>query len=60
LGHPWLTLLAAAFGLGMIGLDSTIVAVANPTIGHHFHATLPQLQSSSDAPSWRTGAERLK
>jgi hypothetical protein len=44
----------------MIGLDSTIVAVANPTIGHHFHATLPQLQSSSDAPSWRTGAERLK
>lgn len=49
LGHPWLTLLAAAFGLGMIGLDSTIVAVANPTIGHHFHATLPQLQWVTNA-----------
>ena len=48
-GHPWLTLLAAAFGLGMIGLDSTIVAVANPTIGHHFHATLPQLQWVTNA-----------
>jgi EmrB/QacA subfamily drug resistance transporter len=33
----------------MIGLDSTIVAVANPTIGHHFHATLPQLQWVTNA-----------
>ncbi len=49
LGHPWLTLLAAALGLGMIGLDSTIVAVANPTIGRHFHATLPQLQWVTNA-----------
>jgi len=49
LGHPWLTLMAAAFGLMMIGLDSTIVAVANPTIGHHFHATLPQLQWVTNA-----------
>jgi EmrB/QacA subfamily drug resistance transporter len=49
LGHPWLTLVAAAFGLFMIGLDGTIVAVANPTIGHHFHATLPQLQWVTNA-----------
>jgi EmrB/QacA subfamily drug resistance transporter len=49
LGHPWLTLVAAAFGLFMIGLDGTIVAVANPTIGHHFHATLPDLQWVTNA-----------
>src|ERR1700749_4682043 len=48
-GHPWLTLMAAAFGLFMIGLDGTIVAVANPTIGHHFHATLPDLQWVTNA-----------
>ena len=49
LGHPWLTLLAAAFGLLMIGLDATIVSVANPTIGRHFHATLPDLQWVTNA-----------
>jgi hypothetical protein len=38
LGNPWLTLVAAVFGLLMIGLDSTIVSVANPTIGRHFQA----------------------
>ena len=49
LGNPWLTLVAAVFGLLMIGLDSTIVSVANPTIGRHFHATLPDLQWVTNA-----------
>ena len=44
-----MTLVAAAFGLLMIGLDSTIVSVANPTIGRHFHATLPDLQWVTNA-----------
>jgi EmrB/QacA subfamily drug resistance transporter len=48
-GHPWLTLVAAAFGLFMIGLDGTIVAVANPTVGHHFHASLADLQWVTNA-----------
>jgi EmrB/QacA subfamily drug resistance transporter len=43
-GHPTLTLVAVAFGLMMVALDSTIVSVANPTIGHHFHASLSGLQ----------------
>ena len=41
--------MAAAFGLFMIGLDGTIVAVANPTIGHHFHANLADLQWVTNA-----------
>jgi hypothetical protein len=49
LGNPWLTLVAAVFGLLMIGLDSTIVSVANPTIGRHFHATLSDLQWVTNA-----------
>jgi EmrB/QacA subfamily drug resistance transporter len=40
---------AAAFGLLMIGLDSTIVSVANPTIGRHFDASLPDLEWVTDA-----------
>jgi EmrB/QacA subfamily drug resistance transporter len=44
-----LTLVAAAFGLLMTGLDATIVAVANPTIGNHFNATLPDLQWVTNA-----------
>ena len=43
-GHPWLTLIAVAFGLMMVGLDNTIVATANPTIGRHFGASLGGLQ----------------
>jgi EmrB/QacA subfamily drug resistance transporter len=42
--HPGLSLLSASFGLMMVALDSTIVAVANPVIGVHFHASLPRLQ----------------
>jgi EmrB/QacA subfamily drug resistance transporter len=33
----------------MVGLDSTIVSVANPTIGHHFNASLSGLQWVTNA-----------
>ncbi|HEX4540475.1 MAG TPA: MFS transporter [Acidimicrobiales bacterium] len=48
-GHPWLTLVAVSFGLMMVGLDNTIVAVANPTIGRHFGASLGGLQWVTNA-----------
>jgi EmrB/QacA subfamily drug resistance transporter len=48
-GHPTVTLIAVAFGLMMVGLDSTIVSVANPTIGHHFNASLSGLQWVTNA-----------
>jgi EmrB/QacA subfamily drug resistance transporter len=43
-GHPWLTLVAVAFGVMMVGLDATVVAIANPAIAHDLHADLSQLQ----------------
>jgi EmrB/QacA subfamily drug resistance transporter len=47
--HPGLTVLSVSFGLMMVALDSTIVAVANPVIGVHFHASLPRLQWVTNA-----------
>jgi EmrB/QacA subfamily drug resistance transporter len=47
--HPGLILLSVSFGLMMVALDSTIVAVANPVIGVHFHASLPRLQWITNA-----------
>lgn len=43
-GNPALTLLAVAFGVIMVALDGTIVAVANPTIQAQLHASLAQIQ----------------
>lgn len=43
-GHPWLTLLAVAFGVTMVGLDGTVVAIANPAIARDLHANLSGLQ----------------
>src|SRR6266487_2346072 len=43
-GHPWLTLLAVAFGVMMVGLDATVVAIANPAIARDLHADLADLQ----------------
>jgi EmrB/QacA subfamily drug resistance transporter len=43
-GHPWLTLLSLSLGLVMVGLDGTVVAIANPTIGKDLHASLSGLQ----------------
>jgi EmrB/QacA subfamily drug resistance transporter len=48
-GHPGLTLVSVSFGLMMVALDSTIVAVANPVVGAHFHASLPGLQWVTNA-----------
>ncbi|QFZ24576.1 DHA2 family efflux MFS transporter permease subunit [Saccharothrix syringae] len=42
--NPWWTLVAVAFGLFMVGLDGSVVAIANPYIGQDLDASLPQLQ----------------
>src|SRR6516165_2087027 len=43
-GSPRLTLLAAALGVMMVGLDGTIVAVANPAIQASLGASLADIQ----------------
>jgi EmrB/QacA subfamily drug resistance transporter len=43
-GHPWLTLLAVALGVMMVGLDATVVSIANPAIATDLHADLSGLQ----------------
>lgn len=43
-GHPWLTLLAVALGVMMVGLDATVVTIANPAIARDLHADLSGLQ----------------
>ncbi|GAA2493186.1 DHA2 family efflux MFS transporter permease subunit [Streptomyces gobitricini] len=43
-GNPWLTLVAVAFGLFMVGLDGSVVAIANPEIGRDLHASTADLQ----------------
>lgn len=43
-GHPWWTLAAVAFGITMVGLDATVVAIANPAIARDLHADLAGLQ----------------
>src|SRR5438034_1041908 len=48
-GSPPLTLLAVALGVMMVGLDGTIVAVANPAIQFHLHASLAGIQWVSNA-----------
>src|SRR6266566_3683322 len=48
-GSPPLTLLAVVLGVMMVGLDGTIVAVANPAIQEHLHASLAGIQWISNA-----------
>src|SRR6266480_1686338 len=48
-GSPRLTLLAVAAGVMMVGLDGTIVAVANPAIQSRLHASLAGIQWISNA-----------
>ena len=43
-GNPALTLLAVAIGVMMVGIDGTIVAVANPVIQAKLHASLADIQ----------------
>ncbi|WP_458336015.1 DHA2 family efflux MFS transporter permease subunit [Streptomyces sp. 372A] len=42
--NPWLTLIAVAFGLFMVGLDGSVVSIANPEIGRDLGATTADLQ----------------
>ncbi|MFJ8659766.1 DHA2 family efflux MFS transporter permease subunit [Streptomyces sp. NPDC093795] len=42
--NPWLTLVAVAFGLFMVGLDGSVVAIANPEIGRDLGASTTDLQ----------------
>lgn len=48
-GNPWLTLVNVAFGVIMVGLDATVVAIANPYIGRSLHASLSGLQWVTNA-----------
>jgi MFS family permease len=48
-GNPTLTLLAVALGVMMVALDGTIVAVANPAIQSHLHASLAGIQWVTNA-----------
>jgi hypothetical protein len=43
-GNPALMLLAVALGVIMVGIDGTIVAVANRAIQSHLHASLAGMQ----------------
>ncbi|MEV7726081.1 MFS transporter [Streptomyces sp. NPDC087917] len=47
--NPWLTLTAVAFGLFMVGLDGSVVAIANPEIGRDLHASTADLQWVTNA-----------
>jgi len=47
--HPWLTLCTVALGLMMVLLDTSIVSVANATIGTDLHGSLAGLQWVTDA-----------
>jgi EmrB/QacA subfamily drug resistance transporter len=42
--NPWLTLCAVAFGLFMVQLDASVVAIANPEIGRDLDASSAELQ----------------
>uniref|UniRef100_UPI0028117ACF MFS transporter n=1 Tax=Streptomyces sp. TaxID=1931 RepID=UPI0028117ACF len=43
-GNPWLALLAVSFGLLMVQLDGSVVAIANPAIGKDLGASTAELQ----------------
>jgi EmrB/QacA subfamily drug resistance transporter len=48
-GHPWWTLVAVSLGVIMVGLDASVVAIANPRIATDLHASLSDLQWITDA-----------
>jgi EmrB/QacA subfamily drug resistance transporter len=48
-GHPWLTLIAVALGVMMVGLDATVVSIANPAIAKDLGASLSGLQWVTNA-----------
>jgi EmrB/QacA subfamily drug resistance transporter len=48
-GNPWWTLVAVSLGVIMVGLDASVVAIANPRIAADLHASLSDLQWITDA-----------
>lgn len=48
-GNPWWTLAAVSIGVIMVGLDASVVAIANPRIAADLNATLSDLQWITDA-----------
>lgn len=48
-GNPWWTLLAASIGSMMVGLDASVVIIANPRIAVDLHASLSDLQWITDS-----------
>jgi EmrB/QacA subfamily drug resistance transporter len=43
-GNPMLTLIAVTLGVMMVGIDGSVVAIANPYIGRSLHTSLSDLQ----------------
>lgn len=43
-GNPWLTLVSVSLGVIMVGLDGTVVSIANPFIARDLGANLQSLQ----------------
>jgi EmrB/QacA subfamily drug resistance transporter len=48
-GNPWWTLVAVSIGVVMVGLDASVVAIANPRIAADLRASLPNLQWITNA-----------
>jgi EmrB/QacA subfamily drug resistance transporter len=48
-GNPWWVLVAVSIGVIMVGLDASVVAIANPRIATDLHASLSDLQWITDA-----------
>ncbi|MGV0992209.1 MAG: MFS transporter [Mycobacterium sp.] len=48
-GNPWWTLAAVSVGVIMVGLDASVVAIANPRIAADLNASLPDLQWITDS-----------
>lgn len=48
-GNPWWVLAAVSLGVIMVGLDASVVAIANPRIATDLRASLPDLQWITDA-----------
>ncbi|CUU60653.1 drug resistance transporter, EmrB/QacA subfamily [Parafrankia irregularis] len=47
--NPWLTLVSVALGVIMVGLDGTVVSIANPFIARDLDASLQSLQWVTNA-----------
>lgn len=48
-GHPRLTLLVVSLGVIMVGIDGSVVSIANPFIARDLHASLANLQWVTNA-----------